>query len=77
MDDKLAKDSLATIVKLRKKIAELEGRSDDRLSGAIGKALDGNRGANLLKRDRDAVAKDRRPNVARDLTDSIRERAGR
>jgi hypothetical protein len=85
VDTELQKAALATIEKLKARVAELEsalatidkardGRRDDSVGGAIAKALAGGRGKNLLARDRDAVVKDRRPKVEHDLTDSIAKR---
>lgn len=83
MDTELQKAALATIEKLKARVAELESalatigkaRSGTEIGGAIEKALAGSRGStNLLARDRDAVVKDRRPKVEHDLTDSIAKR---
>jgi hypothetical protein len=48
--------------------------ASESVSDAVAKALAGSRGKNLLARDRDALAKDRRPKVEHDLTASIAKR---
>jgi hypothetical protein len=44
------------------------------VSDAVATALAGDRGKNLLARDREAFVKDARPNVEHDLTESIAKR---